>query len=51
MSTVRIALANLPYPATPDESVVLAEEAIAQAALERREEMAQCLLVVPDVGA
>lgn len=35
MSTVRIALANLPYPATPAESVSLAEEAIAQAGNER----------------
>jgi predicted amidohydrolase len=32
MSTFRIALANLPFPATPAESVTLAEEAIAQAA-------------------
>jgi predicted amidohydrolase len=35
MSTIRIALANLPYPASPDESVSLAEEAIAQAGGER----------------
>jgi predicted amidohydrolase len=34
MSTFRIALANLPFPATPAESVTLAEEAIAQAASE-----------------
>ena len=34
MSTFRIALANLRYPATPDESVRLAELAIAQAAVE-----------------
>jgi len=33
MNLFRIALANLPYPATPAESLVLAEEAIAQAAL------------------
>jgi predicted amidohydrolase len=33
MNLLRIALANLPYPATPAESMVLAEEAIAQAAL------------------
>src|SRR6267142_503423 len=32
MTTVRIALANLRFPATPDESVTLAEQAIAQAA-------------------
>lgn len=32
---MRIALANLRFPATPDESVALAEEAIAQAARER----------------
>jgi predicted amidohydrolase len=31
MSTFRIALANLPFPATPEESVSLAETAIAQA--------------------
>jgi predicted amidohydrolase len=31
MATVRIALANLPYPATPQESVSLAEDAIADA--------------------
>jgi len=35
MSTFRIALANLRYPATPDESVALAEQAIAKAAAER----------------
>ncbi|MDP8982465.1 MAG: carbon-nitrogen hydrolase family protein [Acidobacteriota bacterium] len=33
MSMFRIALANLPFPATPDESVTLAEQAIAQASL------------------
>jgi len=33
MNLFRIALANLPYPATPVESVILAEQAIAQAAL------------------
>lgn len=32
MSTFRVALANLPYPSTPAESVALAEQAIAQAA-------------------
>lgn len=37
MSTFRIALANLPFPSTPDESVALAEDAIAQAAVERAE--------------
>jgi predicted amidohydrolase len=35
MTTFRIALANLRYPATPEESVELAEQAIAQAAIER----------------
>jgi len=35
MSTFRVALANLPYPSTPAESVGLAEQAIAQAAGER----------------
>jgi predicted amidohydrolase len=34
MRTFRIALANLPFPATPAESVALAEEAIVQAATE-----------------
>ena len=34
MTTVRIALANLRYPTTPDESVALARHAIAQAAAE-----------------
>ena len=31
MSTVRIALANVEFPATPEESIRLAEDAIAQA--------------------
>lgn len=31
MGTVRIALANLPFPATPEDSVTLAEQGIAQA--------------------
>ena len=35
MSTFRIALANIQFPATPEESIVLAEQAIAQASLER----------------
>lgn len=35
MSLFRIALANLRFPASPDESVALAEQAVAQAALER----------------
>ncbi len=34
MNTFRIALANLRFPATPEESVALAEEAIAQASKE-----------------
>src|SRR6266852_1480931 len=32
---MRIALANIRHPATPDESVTLAEAAIAQAAIQR----------------
>ena len=32
MSSFRLALANLPYPSSPAESVALAERAIAQAA-------------------
>ena len=35
MSIFRIALANIPFPATPEESVTSAEQAIAQASLER----------------
>src|SRR5580700_7567801 len=35
MSTFRIALANIRYPSTPEESVTLAEQAIAQASVER----------------
>ena len=31
MSTFRIALANIRFPANPDESISLAEQAIAQA--------------------
>src|SRR5882724_4361832 len=34
MSPYRIALANLPFPTTPEESVAQAEQAIAQASLE-----------------
>jgi predicted amidohydrolase len=34
MSTFRIALANIRFPATPEESVTLAEQAIGQAAIE-----------------
>uniref|UniRef100_Q025F3 Nitrilase/cyanide hydratase and apolipoprotein N-acyltransferase n=1 Tax=Solibacter usitatus (strain Ellin6076) TaxID=234267 RepID=Q025F3_SOLUE len=34
MNTFRIALANIRFPATPDESVALAEQAIAQASRE-----------------
>ena len=37
MSTFRIALANLQYPQTPDESVTLAQETIARASIERAE--------------
>jgi predicted amidohydrolase len=35
MNTFRIALANIPYPSTPEESVTSAEHAIAQASAER----------------
>src|SRR5712691_6549023 len=35
MDTFRIALANIRFPATPEESVALAEQAIAQASTER----------------
>jgi predicted amidohydrolase len=37
MITFRIALANIRFPATPEESVALAEQAIAQASIERAE--------------
>jgi len=35
MVTFRIALANLPYPATPEESIELAVQAIGQASMDR----------------
>ncbi|MGA9626481.1 MAG: carbon-nitrogen hydrolase family protein [Bryobacteraceae bacterium] len=35
MTTFRIALANLPFPATPEDSIALAEQAIVQASIER----------------
>jgi predicted amidohydrolase len=35
MNLFRIALANFPFPATPDESVTLVEQAIGQAGVER----------------
>src|SRR5437867_5337094 len=35
MSTFRIARANIRFPATPEESIALAEQAIAQASIER----------------
>jgi predicted amidohydrolase len=35
MNAFRIALANIRFPATPEESVTLAEQAIAQASIER----------------
>jgi predicted amidohydrolase len=35
MNTFRIALANLRFPATPEESITLVEQAIAQAAIDR----------------
>ena len=35
MNTFRVALANIQYPASPEESIALAEHAIAQASVER----------------
>jgi len=35
MNAFRIALANIPFPATPEESVAMAERAIAKASVER----------------
>ena len=43
MSSFRIALANIRFPATPEESVTLAEDAIAQAAIERA-----CIICFPE---
>jgi predicted amidohydrolase len=37
VTTFRIALASLPFPSSPEESVALAERAIAEAAIERAE--------------
>jgi predicted amidohydrolase len=37
MGTFRIALANIPFPATPEQSIALAQQAIAQASIERAE--------------
>ena len=37
MSTHRIALANLPYPATPDDAVAQTEQAVSRASAERAE--------------
>jgi predicted amidohydrolase len=35
MSTIRIALANIPFPSTPEESIALVEQAIAEASVGR----------------
>jgi predicted amidohydrolase len=35
VSTFRIALANMRFPATPEESVILAEQAVAEVSIER----------------
>jgi len=37
MATIRIALANIQFPASPEESIELAEQAIGQASIERAE--------------
>src|SRR6185436_17885485 len=37
MGTIRIALANIEFPASPEESIALAEQAIVQASIERAE--------------
>ena len=37
MGTIRIALANIQFPASPEESIALAEQAIGQASIERAE--------------
>jgi predicted amidohydrolase len=34
VTTIRIGLANLPFPSTPQESVALAEQAVEQASVE-----------------
>ena len=46
MTTFRIALANVRYPATPDESVMLAEGAIARLSPQGRLEMSGAGAVV-----
>ena len=35
MNTFRIALGNVRFPATPEDSIMLAEQAIAQASIKR----------------
>jgi predicted amidohydrolase len=47
MSTVRIALANLPFPPTPVDSIELAEEAIRQASIARADIICFPECVVP----
>jgi predicted amidohydrolase len=37
MGTIRIALANIQFPASPEESILLTEQAIGQASIERSE--------------
>jgi len=51
MSTVRIALANIQFPATPEESVALAEQAIAQASIQRADSSASRSASFPATGA
>ena len=53
MNTYRIALANIRFPATREESVTLAEEAIAQASLEQADVIGigRLALSYPDLPA
>jgi predicted amidohydrolase len=47
MKASRVALANIRFPATPEESVTLAERAIAQASTERADLICFPECVVP----
>jgi predicted amidohydrolase len=51
MSTLRIALANFPFPATPDEAISLAERAITQASAARADIVAFPECFVPGYRA
>ena len=50
MNTFRIALANIRFPATPEESVALAEQAIREASTEGADLICFPECFVPDTG-